>query len=58
MGLKFIWVQTALTTVVRIIEILVLHIKLGKTKATVCTPGFIWGKQGVAAYKKRVTVEG
>ena len=37
----------------RIFEIVGLQKNLGNPKAMVCTPGLIWGKQGVAAYKKR-----
>ena len=29
------------------------HFHLGKTRVMVCTSGFIWGKQGVSAYKWR-----
>ena len=35
-----------------------LHRNLGKTKAIVCTSGFIWRKQGTEAHKKRATGEG
>ena len=31
---------------------------LGKTKAMVCTPGFIWGEWGELAYKGQSTREG
>ena len=31
--------------------------KIGKNKAMLCTPGFIWVKQGVAAYTQRATGE-
>ena len=30
-----------------------LQKNLGKTKAMLCTPRFIWGKQGVVAYNWR-----
>ena len=43
---------------VNIFEIVGLQKNLGNPKAMVCTPGLIWGKQGVAAYKKRATGEG
>ena len=36
-----IWVQTTLTSVVRMFERVGLLKNLGKTKAIVCTPGFI-----------------
>ena len=58
LGRNPIWVQTDLTSVVGMFEIVGLQKKLGNTKATVCTTGFIWGKQGVAAYKQRATGEG
>ena len=53
-----IWVQTALTTMVRIFERVLLQTNLGKTKEMICTPGFIWRKQGSEAYKRRATGEG
>ena len=31
---------------------------LGKTKAMVCTQGFVWGEQATASYKQRSTGEG
>ena len=31
--------------------------ELRKTKAMVCTPGFIWGKWGELAYKRRAMRE-
>ena len=31
---------------------------MGKTKAMVCTPGFVWGQHGSVAYKRRETREG
>ena len=31
---------------------------LGKTKAMVCTPGFIWVQQGEAEYKRQVIGDG
>ena len=47
--------QAALTTMVRIIERVGLQTNLGKTKAMLCTPGFICGKQGDEVYKRRAT---
>ena len=47
-----IWVQTALTTMVRMFERVGLQTFLNKTKAMICTPGFIWGQQGAEAYKR------
>ena len=35
-----------------------LETNLDKTKALVCTPGYIWGKWSEAAYKRRATREG
>ena len=35
-----------------------LETNLDKTKAMVCTPGFIWGKWGELAYKWWATGEG
>ena len=35
-----------------------LDTNLEKTKAMVCTPGFIWGKTSKVVYKRRVTREG
>ena len=32
-----------------------LQKKLGKTKAMICMTGFVWGRQGVEAYKQRAT---
>ena len=53
-----IWVQAALTTMVRNFERVGLHTNLNKTKAMICTPRFIWGHQGAKAYKRRSTGEG
>ena len=50
-GRNPIWVQTALTAMVRIFERLVLQKNMSKTKSMVCTPGFIWVQQGVESYK-------
>ena len=35
-----------------------LYMNLEKTKAPVCTPGYIWGKWSEEAYKRRATGEG
>ena len=53
-----IWVQSVLTTMVRMFEIVGLQTNLDKTKAMICTPGFIWGQQGSDVYKQRATGEG
>ena len=42
---------------VRMFKSVGLQKNLGKTKAMVCTPGFIWGQQGESEYKKRATGE-
>ena len=52
-----IWIQTTLTADVRTFDRVGLQKNLGKTEATVCIPGFIWGKQRVGAYKRRETGE-
>ena len=44
-----IWVQAVLTTMVRIFVRYGLQTNLDKTKAMICTPGFIWGQQGSEA---------
>ena len=41
-----IWVQTALTKMVRIFDRVGLQTNLNNTKAMICTSGFIWGQQG------------
>ena len=38
-----IWVQVLLTKMVRMFERVGLQTNLDNTKATICTPGFIWG---------------
>ena len=43
--------QGMLTTIMCMFERVVLFTNLGKTKATTCNPGFIWGKMGQDAYK-------
>ena len=48
-----IWVQTTLVAVVRMFNRVRLLKNLDKDKAMVCNPGFIWGQQGTAAYKRR-----
>ena len=53
-----IWVQTSLTAMVRMFERRGLQTNLSNTKAMVCIPRFIWGKQGVESYKRRATGEG
>ena len=53
-----IWVQTELMAMVRIFERVCLQTNPSKTRAMVCTSGFIWGQQVFEAYKQRATVEG
>ena len=53
-----IWVQTELTTMVRIFKRVILRKNLSKTKVMICKPGFIWGQHGVNAYKQRAMGEG
>ena len=43
---------------VRMFERVCLQTNLGKTKAMICTPGFIWGQHGAEAYKRRALGEG
>ena len=50
------WVQDALTLTVAMFLQMGIEANLEKTKAMVCTPGFIWGGGGV--YKRRVRGEG
>ena len=50
--------QAALTKMVRIFERFRLKTNLNKTKAVICTPGFIWGQQGAEVYKQLSTGEG
>ena len=57
-GRKPIWVQTTLTAVVRMFKKLGLLVNIGNNKAMMCTPGFIWGHQGTAVYKRRAAGEG
>ena len=46
-GRNPIWVHTMLMTGVIMFDIVELHRNLGKSKAVVCTPVFIWGKHGL-----------
>ena len=50
--------QAVLTKMEIIFERVGLQENLNKTKAMICTPGFIWGKQGDEAYKRKATGEG
>ena len=50
--------QTELTVMVRMFERVDLRKNLSKTKAMICTPGFIWGHQVVETHKRRDTGEG
>ena len=43
---------------VRMFEMVGMLKTIGKTKAMVCTPGFIWVKQGTAADNRRPAGEG
>ena len=45
------WVQDALTVTVAMLRRMGIGANLNKTKAMVCTPGFIWGEWGDTAYK-------
>ena len=56
-GQYSIWVQTTRTAMIRIFKRIGLQTNLGRTKSIICTPGFIWGKQGVEANKRRATWE-
>ena len=47
------WVQDALTVMIDIFQRMGMEMNLGKTKAMVCIPMFIWGKWGELAYKRR-----
>ena len=57
-GQDLVWLQTALTTMVRMFERFGLQTNLNNTKAVIFTTGFIWGQQGAEAYKLRATGEG
>ena len=48
-----IWVQTVLTTMVRMFEKVGLWTNLNQTKDMICKTGFVWGKQVVEAYKRQ-----
>ena len=52
-----ICVQEFFRVFVALFEQIGIHINLDKTKAMVCTPGFLWVIQGVTSYK-RIFVEG
>ena len=53
-----IWVQTALASMLITFKRVGLWTNLGKNKAMICMPGFIWRQHGVEAYKRRSTGEG
>ena len=57
-GKDLIWEQAALTKMVIMFERVGLHTDLNKTKAMICTPGFIWGQHGAEAYKQQFTGDG
>ena len=50
-----IWVQKTLTALIRMFKSLGMQTNLGKTKEIVLTPSLIWGKLGLAEYKRIVT---
>ena len=52
-GRNPVWVHISLTAMVIMSERVGLQKNLSNTKAIVGTPGFIWGHQGVEAYKQR-----
>ena len=47
------WVQDALMLTVDMFRRMGLDTNLGKTKSMFFMPGFIWGKWGELAYKRR-----
>ena len=53
-----IWMQTALTAIVRMFGRAGLQKYLSKTKSMLFLLGLIWGQQGVEAYNRRATGEG
>ena len=57
-GRYLLWMQTTLLATERTLERACLQKNLGNTKEMACKPGFIWGQQGAAAYKRRATGEG
>ena len=46
-------VQTTLAAMVRILDRVGLITNIGKTKAMVCTPGFIWVQQGISDHNRK-----
>ena len=54
-GQDYKWVKDALTVTVAMFWQMGLETNLDKIKAMVYTPGFIWGKVGEMAYKRRET---
>ena len=57
-GRYHIWVQDALMVTAEMLQRVGLETNLEKTKALVCTLGYIWGNWSKAAYKRRATGEG
>ena len=57
-GRKPIWVQKTLPALVLMFEIFRLKANLGKTKAMVCNPRFIWLQQREEECKRRETGKG
>ena len=47
-----IWVKKSLTALVLMFDRVGLQTNLGKTKAMVCTPGFIWVHKVESLYKR------
>ena len=57
-GRDHIWVKVSLMGIVEMLRRVVIDTNLEKTKALVCTPGYIWGKWREEVYKRRATGEG
>ena len=53
-----IWRKNTLAVLICMFDRVSPYTNLGKTKTMVCTPEFIWGKQGESAYKRWETGEG
>ena len=57
-GRNPMWMQDKMTTPAHMSEWVGLYKNLGKTKAMISTPGFIWGQLYQYIYKQWVTGEG
>ena len=57
-GREHKWFQDALMVTVAMLRRMGIDYNLEKTKAMVCTPGFIWRKGWETLYKRRATGEG